>query len=75
MTQNMQEYIDYIIKQRPFAKDILNSYKSLVELMDDLEISAPQVHVEKGVQELKVKEGFPVFAREDLPLDFGAAST
>ena len=75
MVQVIQEYIDYIIKQRPFAKDILNSYKSLVELMDDLEISAPQIHFEKKVQQLKAKEGFPLFSREDLPLDFGAAST
>jgi len=32
------------------------------------------VEVEKGIRDIKQQEGFPLFSREDLPLDFSAAS-
>jgi len=74
MTQDIQKYIDHIVQQRPFAKEILNSYRVLVELMQDLEVSTPQIQVDKAVQELKIKEGFPIFSRDELPLDLAAAA-
>ena len=48
MTQDIQKYIDHIVQQRPFAKEILNSYRVLVELMQDLEVSTPQIQVDNA---------------------------
>ena len=69
MAQDMQEFIDYIVRQRPFIREILNSYKSLVELMPDIDVSLPDLDKERQLQQLKAKEGFPVFPREALPID------
>ena len=69
MSQEIQQFIDAIVRQRPFTKDILTSYKSLIELMQDIPINVPKLEKERHLQELKAKEGFPIFPREALPVD------
>lgn len=74
MTTDILEHIDRLIAQRPASQDALLSYRELVRLMKDVKPRPPSVHMEDRLEDLKKEEGFPLFSRNDLPLDFESAS-
>ncbi len=66
--------IDRVIQKRPLYKEALSTYKGLLGLLQGIVPTLPDVSEDEGVGHIKIKEGFPLFAREDLPLDLKAAS-
>jgi len=74
MIQDLVQDIDRLIQQRPAAKTALAPFRELALLMIQVDPDIKPVEVEKGIRDIKQQEGFPLFSREDLPLDFSAAS-
>ena len=74
MIQDLVQHIDRLIRQRPAAKTALAPFRELALLMVQVDPDIKSIEVEKGIRDIKQQEGFPLFSREDLPLDFGAAS-
>ena len=74
MTDHLLENIDRLIQQRPVYKKILESYRELVNLMKDVEPKSQDTKIEGRLEDMKRKEGFPVFSREDLPIDLKTSS-
>jgi len=74
MPENLLKHIDRLIRQRPVYKDILESYRELVDLMKDVEPESQDTKIEGRLEDMKRKEGFSVFSREDLPVDLETSS-
>jgi len=74
MTQDLISHIDRLIRQRPPSKPALLPFRELVHLMAHSTPDVRTVRIEKGVRDIQRQEGFPLFSREDLPLDFNAAA-
>jgi FdhE protein len=74
MKGDLLEHIDRLIAQRPVSKDALVSYRELVGLMGEVAPQPRKIHVEGRLKDVKKEEGFPLFSRNDLPLDFDASS-
>ena len=74
MFENLLEHIDRLIAQRPASKDALVSYRELVGLMGEVAPLPQKIHVESRLKDVKKEEGFPLFPRNDLPLDFEVSS-
>ena len=74
MFENLLGHIDRLIAQRPVSKDALVSYRELVGLMGQVAPQPRKIHVESRLKDVKEEEGFPLFSRNDLPLDFEASS-
>jgi len=74
MTQDWIRHIDRLIKQRPASRSALEAFRGIALLMEKARPGGVPVHVEKRVRDLQQKEGFPLFSREDLPLDLKTAA-
>ena len=74
MDEDYLKHIDRLIRQRPGAGPALRSYGELACLMIQAEPATEPIRPEHGLLEIRRKEGFPLFSREDLPVDFGAAA-
>ena len=74
MTEDLLEHIDRLIEQRPVARDALISYRELLHLMSEVEPKPQIMRIEDRLKEIKKEEGFPLFSRNDLPLDFETSS-
>lgn len=74
MTQDLISHIDRLILQRPPSKTVLAPFRDLAHLMARATPDVKAVRVEKDMIAIQQQEGFPLFSREDLPLDFDAAS-
>ena len=74
MIQDLVQHIDRLIQQRPAAKTALTPFRELALLMVQIDPQAKPFEIEKGVMDIKQQEGFPLFSKEDLPLDFDAAA-
>jgi FdhE protein len=74
MSEELLGHIDRLIAQRPASKDALISYRELVDLMDQVPPQPPKIRVEGRLKHVKKEEGFPLFSRNDLPLDLEASS-
>lgn len=74
MTELLLEHIDRLIGKRPVSKDALISYRELVRLMKAVEPRPPSVPIEDRLKDLKREEGFPLFSRNELPVDLESAS-
>lgn len=74
MSEELLQHIDRLIAQRPVSKDALVSYRELLGLMGEVAPQPRKTHVEGRLKHVKKEEGFPVFSRNDLPLDFEASS-
>jgi FdhE protein len=72
MADEVLGHIDLLIKKRPMYKEALSVYRDLIGFLDELESEITYEIRDETVREIKVKEGFPVFSREDLPLDRSA---
>jgi FdhE protein len=74
MFENLLKNIDRLIAQRPVSKDALVSFRELVGLMGEVAPQPGKIQVEGRLKDLKKEEGFPLFSRNELPLDFEASS-
>jgi FdhE protein len=74
MDEDYLKHIDRLIRQRPAASPALRSYGQLAHIMVEVE---PPHEPKRAAQErsaLRNKDRLPFFSRDDLPVDFGAAS-
>ena len=74
MIQDLVQDIDRLIQQRPAAKTALAPFRELALLMIQVDPQAKTVELDKAVMDIKQQEGFPLFSKEALPLDFDAAA-
>ena len=75
MSDELLEQIDRLIQKRPIYKEALSVYRDLMVFLNEIEPEITCVMKDEGVYDGKVKEGSPLFSREDLPLDREAASS
>jgi len=74
MIEHLLENIDHLIKQRPVCKAVLESYRELVNLMKKVEPEPQNIVFEDRLKDLKKEDGFPLFSKEDLPVDLNISS-
>ena len=74
MSQDLISHIDRLMVQRPVSKTALGAFRELALLMEQATPAAKPVQVEKGVRDIQQQEGFPLFSRDDLPLDLDEAA-
>jgi FdhE protein len=74
MAADLLRHIDRLIAQRPLSKEALVSYRELVSLMGELVLHHQKISLEGRLKDVKREEGFPLFSRRDLPLDFETSS-
>ncbi len=75
MSDELSDQIDRLIQKRPIYKNALSIYRDLMSFLREIEPEIQYVMKDEVVHDIKVKEGFPLFSREDLPLDLKAASS
>jgi len=75
MSNEVFEHIDRLIQERRMYKEALTVYKELMAFLNEIEPEITDVVKDEDVHDIKVKEGFPLFSREDVPLDLAAASS
>lgn len=74
MYQDLLKHIDRIMQQRPVAKGVLTPFRELVIIMGEVRPETKPVVLEDRLKGIKREEGFPIFSRDDLPLDLDSAS-
>jgi len=74
MPEDLMEHIDRLIQQRPVCKEVLESYRELASLMKKVEPELQDINIEDRLKDMKKEEGFPLFSREDIPVDLEASS-
>ena len=62
------------MQQRPMYKEVLSAYRDLLGFVDEVEPEVAYKVKDASIRELKAREGFPLFSREDLPIDHEAAA-
>jgi FdhE protein len=75
MLDEVLTQIDRVIKKRPLYKEALSTYRGVIGLLKGVEPELPDLSEDDEVADIKIKEGFPLFARQDLPLDLKVASS
>jgi FdhE protein len=75
MSNELLAQIDRVIQKRPLYKEALSTYRELLGLLEGIEPELPSVSKDEAVTGARIKQGFPLFSREDLPLDLKAIST
>jgi FdhE protein len=75
MPDELLDQIDRLIQKRPIYKEALSIYRDLMNFLNEIEPEIKYETKDEVVHDIKVKEGFPLFSREDLPLDLEAASS
>jgi len=75
MSDELLGQIDRLIQKRPIYKDALSVYRELTVFLNEIEPEIEPVMKDELVDDIKAKEGFPLFSREDLPFDLEAASS
>jgi len=72
MSDELLEQIDQVIQKRPIYKEALSVYRDLMIFLNEIEPEIKYVIKDGVLHDIKVKEGFSVFSREDLPVDLKA---
>ena len=67
--------IDRVMQKRPIYREALSVYRELVVLLEEAGPEIEYASGDKKVREIKAKEGFPLFSREDLPFDLKVTSS
>ncbi len=75
MPTELLHQIDRLIQKRPVYKEALSVYRDIVIFLNEIEPEIKYVMKDEVIREINVKEGFPLFSREDLPIDLKAASS
>lgn len=75
MKERWCDHLDRLVRQRPMAATALVAFRGMAALLDEtLVMPSPLGELEDSLRGLKIREGFPLFSRVDLPLDYGAAA-
>ena len=74
MSSDLLKHIDRLIAKRPVSKDALVSYRELMSLMGEEAPQPQKIQLEGRLKDVKKEEGFPLFSKNDLPLDFETSS-
>lgn len=74
MREDLLQHIDRLIQQRPVSKAALAPFREIVVLMVQGNPKVKPLALKAGVRDITGNKGFPLFSREDLPLDFDNAS-
>jgi len=69
MIDKLGEKIDQLIQQKPMYQEALSVYRELLGFLDEIEPGIAYDSEDASVREIKVREGFPLFSRGDLPID------
>ena len=70
MDLNLSNHIERIIRNRPFCKDILKYYAELLSVMEFEEPDLGDIGMmEKRLKSTELEGGFPLFSRNELPVD------
>ena len=75
MHNELSSQIERDIQKRPMYKDALSVYKDLIAFSNKIE---PEINYEINddvIHDIKVKEGFPLFSREKIPVDLTSTIT
>ena len=72
MSDELLEQIDRLIQKRPIYKEALSIYRDLMIVLNEIEPEIKYEMKDELFHDIKVKEGFPLFTREELPLDLKA---
>jgi FdhE protein len=75
MAGELLAQIDRLMQKRPIYREALSAYRELVVLLEEAVPEIDYASGDKKLRELKAKEGFPLFSREDLPVDLKATSS
>ena len=75
MANKLLHQIDRLIQKRPMYKEALSVYRDIVISLNEIKPEIKYVVKDEVIGEIKVKGRFPLFSREDLPLDLKAASS
>ncbi len=74
MIEGLKDQISRMMLQRPHSRELLASYEALLGILQGVKPSIPDPTIDSKIVEMKQKEGFPLFSREDLPIDLDSAS-
>lgn len=74
MFEELQEQIPHLINKNPNSKEVLEAYEAILGICRDAKPVLPETSMDQSLVRLKQEEGFPLFSREDLPLDMECAS-
>jgi len=74
MPTELLAQIDQAIQKRYIYREALSVYRELLVLMDEAAPVIEYVPRDRKVEEVKAKEGLPLFARENLPVDVKTTS-
>jgi len=74
MNQDFISHIDRLMRQRPASRPALAPFRELAALMAQTAPNPRPVEIVKEIRDIQQREGFPLFSREDLPLDFDASA-
>lgn len=74
MAEEILEHIERLIRQRPVARAALEPYRDLMALLIREHPVSKPFELDDSYKEIKQEEGFPLFSRQELPLDLGTAS-
>jgi FdhE protein len=75
MAGELLAQIDRLMQKRPIYKEALSAYRELVVLLEEAGPEIEYASGDKKLREIKAKEGFPLFSREELPVDLKATSS
>jgi FdhE protein len=70
MSDELLGQIDRLIQSRPMYREALSVYRDLMSLVDETEPEITYELKDDSIRDIKAKEGFPLFSRRDLPIDF-----
>jgi len=74
MLETLLQETDRLIEERPRANEVLTAFRELAGIMAE---EAPQVKPaspDERLQDIKREEGFPLFSREELPVDLDSGT-
>jgi len=75
MSTELLHHIDRLIQNRPMYREALSVYRDIVIFLNEFKPEIKYAVRNDVISEVKVKEGFPLFSRESLPLDLKASSS
>jgi len=74
MINDLVTETERLIEERPLAGEVLAAFRDLAALMAKETPKINEASVDERLQGIKKEEGFPLFARADLPVDLGSAA-
>lgn len=75
MSNELLHHIDRLIQNRPMYKEALSVYRDIVIFLNKAKPEIKYAVKDDVISRVKVKEGFPLFSRENLPLDLKVTSS